>query len=593
MEDRDYQATGLSNVRTEYLAGVHQQLIVMATGTGKTVVFSQIRALMHDLLSGKMLVFAHREELVDQAVKTLTKANPTCKVGKEMADFSCDSDCDIVVSCVASIGREGATRLLRFGEFDIVICDEAHHSIASTYMNVFEMTGVLKPDTKKLLVGFTATPKRKNLTRSQKKQITTLDDGELLSLKSVYKKIVFSYPIRKAIKEGWLVPLKGFRLKTDVDLSAVKSVGGDYQQDELSEAVNTPSRNALIVKGWTDYCELRQTVVFTVDIAHAKAVAKQFQDYGYKFEAVWGTDPERASKIARHKAKEITGLCNAQVLTEGYDDWRVSCIIPAAPTKSATKFTQEVGRGTRLQEGTGNLLKAIAAGYALEKADCYILDVVDNSRRCALVTLPSLVGLNPETDLHGESVTKVADEMEALQDKYPSVDLSQLVDLSKVKAYVESLDLFNEPYTAEVTEFSKLKWMSTADDSYVLAIPENKDIQGQFARYLHEKLHIETNELSEYVLSITTVQTDKQLGVYNTLQEAFASADDVVLRCRSSRMPLLTRVAEWHGRAASPPAVKLLTKLGKGNPVLMAKIAKGITAGECSQAISLLQARKG
>jgi len=226
-----------------YNDGVHQQLVVQATGTGKAVLIANIQRKVRHLLPGKVLVFVHTEELVKQLVNTCQEWNPELKVGREQAEFYADTDCDIVVSCVASIGREGATRLQRFGEFDIVICDEAHHSIASTYLNVFDMVGVLKPDTRKLLVGFTATPKRKDISRSQKKALTVLDDEELLSLKSVYKKIVFTYPIRKAIKEGWLVPLKGFRLKTDTDLSEVKTTAGDYAQNELSEAVNTPTRN--------------------------------------------------------------------------------------------------------------------------------------------------------------------------------------------------------------------------------------------------------------------------------------------------------------------------------------------------------------
>ncbi len=218
------------------------------------MILANIRGRMRELLPGKGLVFAHREELVDQLVATMVEWNPDAKVGKEMADAFADVDCDIVVSCVASIGRAGASRLVRFGPFDIVICDEAHHSIASTYLNVFQATEVLKPDTTKLLVGFTATPKRKNLTRDQKKNLTVLDDEELLSLKSVYRKIVFSYPIRKAIKEGWLVPLRGYRLKTNVDLSNIKSVGGDYQQDQLAETVNIPSRNIQISKAWLRDC---------------------------------------------------------------------------------------------------------------------------------------------------------------------------------------------------------------------------------------------------------------------------------------------------------------------------------------------------
>jgi len=237
---RERQVECLDAIRNEYLAGCYQQLAVAATGFGKAVIIANIKGYMADLLPGKLLVFAHREELIEQLIETMREWNPGLKVGKEMAEDYCDVDCDIVVSCNASIGRSGAVRLARFGAFDIVVCDEAHHSIASTYLNVFEQTEVLKPYSTKLLVGFTATPKRKNLTRGEKKNLTLLDDEELVSLKSVYKKIVFNYPIRKAIKEGWLVPLRGFRFKTNIDLSTVKRVAGDYQQDELSTAVNTP-----------------------------------------------------------------------------------------------------------------------------------------------------------------------------------------------------------------------------------------------------------------------------------------------------------------------------------------------------------------
>jgi ATP-dependent helicase IRC3 len=475
----------LESIRNEYLAGCYQQLVVSATGTGKAVILANIKSYMSGLLHGKLLVFAHRDELVNQLVDTMREWNPTLKVGKEMSDDYADADCDVVVSCNASIGRSGAARLARFGTFDIVVCDEAHHSIASTYLNVFEQTEVLKPYSTKLLVGFTATPKRKNLTRAQQKNLTLLDDEELISLKSVYKKIVFSYPIRKAIKEGWLVPLRGFRIKTKVDLSTIKTVAGDYQQDELATAVNTRERNAMIAEAWLRDGEGRQTVGFCVDIQHAKDAALAMRNLGIKAEAVWGTDPERASKLKRHQDKEITVLFNAQVLTEGYDDWRISCIIDAAPTKSPTKYTQCIGRGTRLEAGTGNLLEARERGVRLTKQDCIVMDIVDNNKRCTLVTLPTMVGLNPDMDLQGESVTKVAEKIEALQEKYPTVDLSQLVDVRHIETYIESIDLFAEPYAAEIKDLTKLTWMSTADGAYALQIPESQDITGQYARYQH------------------------------------------------------------------------------------------------------------
>lgn len=567
---RPRQEECLDAILAAYLEGIRQQLVVQATGTGKAVLIANIWKKLRHLLPGKVLVFVHTEELVKQLVKTCEEWNPELKVGREQAEHYADSDCNIVVSCVASIGREGAQRLMRFGEFDIIICDEAHHSIASTYLNVFEMTGVLKPDSKKLLVGFTATPKRKNLTRSQKKAVTTLDDEEIFSLKSVYKKIVFTYPIRKAIKEGWLVPLKGFKLKTDTDLSEVKTTAGDYAQDELAVAVNTAGRNAQIIKFWLDCAERRTTIVFTVNIKHAQDLAADFCKAGVKAEAIWGTDPDRADRLRRFKTGEIEVLCNCGVLIEGFDAWNVMCVLDTAPTKSSSKYTQKIGRGTRLEEGTGNLLEAIASGKPLRKKDCYILDVCDNNKRCSLVTLPSLVGLNPDFDLHGKSVTDAIDEIEAVQEKNPGIDFSGLLDLSKVKVYVESLDLFSEPYTEEVKEFSSMTWMHTQDGAYVLMVPESREVQAgkQFWNYKHEKLHITPNELDEYVLSITAVDNDRQLGTFNTLKEAFETADEVIRRCRPDRVKLLQRDAGWHGGPASDASKKYLKKLVGKKPFI-------------------------
>ena len=607
---RPRQVECLESIRNEYLAGCYQQLVVAATGIGKAVILANIKRHMADLLPGKMLVFAHREELIAQLIATLQEWNPDLKVGKEMANEYADTGCDIVVSCNASIGRDGAKRLERFGGFDVVVCDEAHHSIASTYLNVFEQTEVLKPHSTRLLVGFTATPKRKNLKRTKKEQaVLETEDEDLLQLKSVYKKIVFSYPIRKAIKEGWLVPLRGYVLKTKVDLSNIKTTAGDYQQDELENTVNTPERNAAIANAWRKDCEGRQTVAFCVQIQHAKDMAAAFRSLGVNAEAVWGVDPDRATKLAKHKAKEITVLCNAQLLTEGYDDWRVSCIVDAAPTKSPTKYTQCIGRGTRLQAATGNILEARAKGLTLEKCDCFVLDVCDNNKRCSLVTLPSLLGLNPDMDLQGQSVTAIAEKMEELQEKYPTVDLSHLTDITKVDAYIESLDLFAAPYTEEVKEFSKLTWMGCSDGSYVLQIPEKQELKGMFYAHKHERLAIAENELGEYVLSISAVNVDKQLGIYNTLKEAFESADEVMQRCRPDRMKLVTREAEWHTYPASEPAKKLLRSLSKTKPVLYClcpnpehrtlpaicpacRLATGITAGQASTAINLLKARR-
>jgi hypothetical protein len=177
-----------------------------------------------------------------------------------------------------------------------------------------------------------------------------------------------------------------------------------------------------------------------------------------------------------------------------------------------------------------------------------------------------------------------------------------------VKAYIESLDLFSDPYAPEVKELSKLAWMGCADGSYVLAVPESKELTDAkaYARFIHEKLRITPNDLDEFVLSITSTTQDKQLGIYNSLKDAFESADEVMQRCRPSRMKLVLREADWHAQLASEPAKKLLRSLSKNKPILkclcaerqlaimcpVCKLQTGLTAGEASAAINRLKARR-
>jgi ATP-dependent helicase IRC3 len=404
------------------------------------------------------------------------------------------------------------------------------------------------------------------------------------------------------------VPLKGFRLKTTTDLSDVKSTAGDYQQDQLSEAVNTNSRNLQIVKAWKEYADNRSTIAFTVDIKHAQDLAEAFRYAGIKAEAIWGYDPERATKLQQYKNGDIKVLVNCAILTEGFDEWNVQCVILARPTKSSSLFTQMVGRGTRLEEGTGNLLEAIKAGIALRKKDCYILDVVDNNKRCSLVTFPSLLGLNPDFDLQGGSITEAVETLETLQESNPTVDFGNLTDLSKVKAYIEALDMFAEPYTQEVKEFSELTWMQTQDGAYVLAIPEKREVKEsqQYWNFLHEKLHITENELGEYVLSITTVQSERELGIFSALKEAFNTADDVIKRCRPDRINVMKREASWHAGPATDAAKRYLKKLSKKRPIPYClcsgtgisttpcptcKLPQNLTAGQAALAISKLKVK--
>jgi superfamily II DNA or RNA helicase len=571
MQPRPYQVEQLNASLTEYINGVNRQLLVAATGTGKTPFFCLLYDKVRHLLPGKMLVTVHREKLVDQAIKAMHRWNPTLKIGKEMAEHYADTDCDVIVSCIASVGRDGATRMQRFGwdNIDKIVVDEAHHSIADSYLRLLAEAGVLQPGSKKLLVGVTATPKRKNRRSKDVKEVH--EDEDMVSLKTVFQKIIHKYTIRQAIKDGWLVPIRGFRLKTETDLSDIKTVAGDYNQGQLAEAVNTGTRNQQIVKMWLDVAERRQTLVFTVDIQHGKDLAAEFRKAGIKAEAVWGTDKEQEEKIAQFERGEITVLCNCALLTEGFDAWQIQCVLDAAPTQSSSLYTQKIGRGTRLEEGTGNLLEALKGGMPLHKQDCLVIDVCDNNKRCSLVTLPSLVGLNPDFNLHGESVTKAADKVEELEEKHPGIDFKDLTDLSKVKAYVEALDLFADPYPVEVKEFSELTWLSQADGSYVLHIPEERGISDakEYWRFRHERLVITQDNLEQWELSIVSTDPERKLGTFNTLKEAITTSEEVVRRCRGDRVKLLQREASWHQYPATDATKRYLKRLvGKTRPFM-------------------------
>ena len=590
MNLRPYQEEALQAVVDNLCAGIRQQLLVLATGLGKTVIAAQLPTVLKDLAPGKLLFIAHRNELLTQAKDKIQAWNPTLKIGLEKAESHADPNDDVIIACNASIGRTGSTRMAHFwDDISVIVIDEVHHAVADSYLNILNDSGVLLPDSKKVLIGLTATPKRHNRKRTGQPDL--LDEDELISLKSIFKKVVYSYGIRKGIKQGYLAPLCGFRINTRTSLDNVKTTAGDFQVDQLSNAVNTFERNAQVVKVWKDNVKDKQTLCFTVDVQHAKDLAETFLRNGVMAQPIYGDDPQRAEKLKWFESGKVQVLCNCALLTEGFDSPSVACIVLARPTKSGSLYTQMIGRGTRLKEG---------------KENCTVIDVCDNYRRCSLVTLPSLLGLNPEMDLQGTSVIVAAEKMEELQEKYPTVDLSHLTDLGAVNSYIESLDLFSEPYTEEVKEFSKLTWMGCSDGSYLLQIPEKKELKGAFAQHKHEKLHITPNELEEFELSISSVGVDKKLGIYNSLQEAFASADEVISRCRPDRMKLLLRESDWHANPASDPAKKLLRSLSKNKPILkclcpgqqsailcpVCRLQTGITAGEASVAINLLQARR-
>ncbi len=538
---RPYQRQTLDAILANYRAGVRLQLVSSATGTGKTYIFAHIPPTMREDVPGQILVLVHTEELIEQNAAELRRCNPDLRVSIEMAERHADPTADVIVASVPTLGRANTKRRENFNwdNISICICDEAHHSTAATYKRIFEAGGFLSEGSRKLLVGFTATPNR--------------SDGTPLA--EVYQRIVFNYPMRRAIEEKYLCDVTGIRVDTRTCLDYVRTINGDFNQTELAETVNTPDRNRLIVESWIENAQYRKTVAFTVDIQHAKDLAASFQQLDVKAEAVWGTDPERTAKLARHKSGETAVLTNCAVLTEGYNDPSIACIVLARPTKSSLMFTQAIGRGTRLFEG---------------KPNCLIVDVVDSTKRHSLVSLPSLLGLPAQLNLKGQSAVGTVKELEDAAREYPHIDLSGLREMSKLQEFIKQVNFWDVKFPQEVELYSKLAWHRGLDGGFVLSLPAK------------EKLEIRENILGKFDVS-GTVTGKSVAATMETLEQAFQSCDALIRRDVPQHLTILQRSAKWHDQEATPKQRETLRKIFRGSG---RQIPEKLSKGEASRIIS-------
>ena len=527
---RDYQRDFFQRVRERYDSGVTRQLGVLATGLGKAVLFAALREQMN--FQRKIMVLVHREELANQAADKFQRWNPDLMVGVEKAERTSNPMDTFIVASVPTLGRRGSKRILKFHreDFDCLVSDEAHHSTAPQWRNVLEYFGVLRPGESQMLsLGLTATPNR--------------SDGT--GLRQNFDEIVFDMGIRSGIESGWLVDLRGIRISTKTNLDKVHSRAGDFAEDELANAVNTVERNAIIVKEWMRVAYGLKTVVFTVDIQHALDLAATFKKCSVEAEAVWGNDPDRARKLRLHRENGLTVICNCAVLTEGYDDPGIKCIVLAKPTKSALLFTQMIGRGTRLDDG---------------KESCLIVDVVDATWKHSLVTMPSLLGMPANLDLKGKSVIKAKEQFERVAKEFPTADLSNVLSLSKLEAIAEDIALFQVHYPPEINKLSELGWRKSGD-GYMLAV--NRDLI-TISKDLREEWQIRGQ------VNGTKIEYSAQ-----NLPGAFNVADALVPK---DFVGLVKRDARWHG---DKPTEK---QLGLAR-ILHLAVPPGATKGQVSAAI--------
>ncbi|MGI9862737.1 DEAD/DEAH box helicase [Moorella naiadis] len=372
---RDYQEEAMKAIIDEYKSGVTRQLVIIATGGGKTVVFASLARV----LKKPTLVLAHRDELVRQAADKFSIVWPEASLGIVKAQENDHQGKDVVVASVQTLSRPSRLEEFDKSRFGLMVVDEAHHVTAGTYTCILNGLGFMEDDLGKLLLGVTATGFR----------------GDGVGLGKVFQKITFQRSILSLIKAGYLVDIKGLAVKTDTDISSVEIKRGDYDEKQLGDILNNPARNQIIVKAFKENASGRRAIAFTVDVQHAVDLAAVFRANGIKAEAVWGDMPykRRVEVLEAFSKGDIQVVTNCGILTEGVDIPATDCVIMARPTRSRVLFVQMLGRGTRLYPG---------------KQDCLVIDVADNCARNDALTLPTLFGLDEVGGSLLEAVKKKA-----------------------------------------------------------------------------------------------------------------------------------------------------------------------------------------
>ena len=377
---RPYQLAAISAVRAEFEAGCRSTLLVLPTGTGKTVVFAE-DARMVVRAGGRVLVLAHREELLEQAQSKLADAGVRAEL--EQAKKRASSTAPVVVASIATLQRQRLTAWPREW-FARIVVDEAHHAAAQSYGNILEYFSTAT------ILGVTATPARA--------------DGK--ALKTVFASVAYRYELRDAIRDKWLVPLRAKRVVVGaINLTNVRTHHGDLDQRELSEILTVEKVLHETVGPLVEQAGDRPTIVFAVDVAHAHALADMLNRYrpGSAL-AVDGSAKreDRRAALASFRRGEIQFLCNCALYTEGFDEPSIECVAICRPTKSWALYVQMLGRGTRLSEITG-------------KRDCLILDFVGNSGRHRLIG-PADALAGGDVELSDEVRAEVAEQLDGARE---------------------------------------------------------------------------------------------------------------------------------------------------------------------------------
>lgn len=376
MELRPYQMEAVRAVEDRWAAGDRSTLLVQATGTGKTIVMAQVSADAVRM-GGRVLVLAHRGELLEQAADKIHSATGLrCSVEKA-EQTSVGRVERVTVGSVQTLMRDKRLRALGPDRFTHILVDEAHHAVSSSYAAVLDYFAGAK------VLGVTA----------------TVDRADRRNLGEVFDSLAFEYGMVDAIRDGYLCPIEAQTVPLKIDISQVPMRSGDWAADELGTALD-PYLPAIADEMAATGLKGGRTVVFLPLIKTSQKFCRILNERGFRAAEVNGQSEDRAEVLADFAAGRYDVLCNSLLLTEGWDCPPVECIVNLRPTRSRPLYAQIVGRGTRLSPETG-------------KERLLLLDFLWATERLDLVHPAHLVASSPEV---AEQMVKDAAESGCPQD---------------------------------------------------------------------------------------------------------------------------------------------------------------------------------
>lgn len=331
MELRPYQSEAKAAIFEEWDKGVKRTLLVLPTGCGKTIVFAKVA---EDCVrrGNRVLIMAHRGELLDQAADKIGKATGLGCATEKAEETCLGSWFRVVVGSVQSLMREKRLKQFPVDYFDTIIIDEAHHCLSDSYQKILDYFKGAN------ILGVTATP----------------DRGDMRNLGECFDSLAYEYTLPKAIKAGFLSPIKALTIPLQLDLSGVGMQSGDFKSGDIATALDPYLYQ--IADEMEKHCRDRKTVVFLPLVKTSQKFRDILNEKGFKAAEVNGDSKDRAEVLAAYERGDYNVLCNSMLLTEGWDCPSVDCIVVLRPTKVRSLYSQMVGRGTRLFPGKDHLL---------------------------------------------------------------------------------------------------------------------------------------------------------------------------------------------------------------------------------------------